>query len=107
MSGWLASATPASVRRPANHLEAMGAPGGMVLEERLEGREFSVHVLIDGADYKILPMVRDYERLLEGDKGPNTAGIGSVAVATDWDRDLMVDLRLTSTSCRGARAHPR
>jgi phosphoribosylamine--glycine ligase len=81
------------VRGLSDHLGAIGAPRNMVLEERVEGREFSVHVLIDGADYKVLPMVRDYKRLLEGDRGPNTAGIGAVAAAIDWDRDLMAGLR--------------
>jgi phosphoribosylamine--glycine ligase len=77
----------------AEHLEAIGAPRDMVLEERAEGREFSVHVLVDGADYKVLPMVRDYKRLREGDSGPNTAGIGAVATAIDWDPNLMNGLR--------------
>ncbi|ROO62632.1 phosphoribosylamine--glycine ligase [Micromonospora sp. Llam0] len=81
------------VRGLADHLGSIDAPRAMVLEERAEGREFSVHVLIDGANYKILPMVRDYKRLLEGDKGPNTAGIGAVAAAIDWDRDLISGLR--------------
>ncbi|MFF5674912.1 phosphoribosylamine--glycine ligase [Streptomyces hygroscopicus] len=82
-----------AVRRLSGHLAEMGAPADMVLEERVEGREFSVHVLVDGADYRVLPMIRDYKQLLEGNKGPNTAGIGSIAVATDWDRDLMADLQ--------------
>ncbi|GAA2608687.1 phosphoribosylamine--glycine ligase [Streptomyces axinellae] len=82
-----------AVRRLSAHLEDIAAPPGLVLEERLEGREFSVHVLVDGADYKVFPMVRDYKQLLEGNKGPNTAGIGAIAVAADWDPDLMADLR--------------
>jgi phosphoribosylamine---glycine ligase len=82
-----------AVRGLADHLEKLGGPRDMVLEERVEGREFSVHVLIDGADYRVLPMVRDYKRLLDGDRGPNTAGIGAVAAAVEWDRDLMAELR--------------
>lgn len=81
------------VRSLADHLGSIDAPRDMVLEERVEGREFSVHVLIDGADYRILPMVRDYKRLLDGDRGPNTAGIGAVAAAVEWDRDLVSGLR--------------
>lgn len=82
-----------AVRQLSDHLDDIGADRAMVLEERAEGPEFSVHVLIDGADYRVLPMVRDYKQLLEGNRGPNTAGIGSISVATDWDRDLMADLQ--------------
>ncbi|MGW0711559.1 phosphoribosylamine--glycine ligase [Streptomyces sp. NPDC002643] len=82
-----------AVRKLSDHLASIGAPRDMLLEERVEGREFSVHVLIDGSDYEVLPMVRDHKRLLDGDRGPNTAGIGSVAVARDWDSGLLDDLR--------------
>jgi phosphoribosylamine--glycine ligase len=49
------------------------------VEAFLSGIEFSVFVLTDGKNYKILPEAKDYKRIGEGDKGPNTGGMGAVS----------------------------
>jgi phosphoribosylamine--glycine ligase len=58
-----------------------GAPSGarVLLEERLVGREVSVFGLI--SDESVLPLgaACDYKRLLDGDEGPNTGGMGAYA----------------------------
>ncbi len=54
----------------------------VVLEERLQGPEVSVFALSDGEDLLILPTAQDHKRLLDGDKGPNTGGMGAYAPAT-------------------------
>ena len=51
----------------------------VVVEEFLDGIELSVFVLTDGKHYIILPEAKDYKRLGEGDKGPNTGGMGAVS----------------------------
>ena len=51
----------------------------VVIEDFLDGIEFSVFVLTDGKDYKILPVAKDYKRIGEGDKGLNTGGMGAVS----------------------------
>jgi phosphoribosylamine--glycine ligase len=51
----------------------------VVVEEYLPGIEISVFVLTDGTDYVILPEAKDYKRVREGDKGPNTGGMGAVS----------------------------
>ncbi|NND33808.1 MAG: phosphoribosylamine--glycine ligase [Saprospiraceae bacterium] len=51
----------------------------VVIEEFLDGIEFSVFVLTDGMDYKILPVAKDYKRIGEGDTGLNTGGMGSIS----------------------------
>jgi phosphoribosylamine---glycine ligase len=51
----------------------------VVIEEFLDGIEFSVFVLTDGKDYKILPVAKDYKRVGEGDTGLNTGGMGAVS----------------------------
>lgn len=51
----------------------------VVVEEFLDGIEFSVFVLTDGQSYKILPVAKDYKRIGEGDLGLNTGGMGSVS----------------------------
>ena len=48
------------------------ASSKVVIEEFLEGLEFSVFVLSDGESYKILPSAKDYKRIGEGDQGLNT-----------------------------------
>jgi len=61
-------------------------PGGeIVLEERLEGEELSLIALCDGKDYVVLPTARDHKRLLEGDRGPNTGGMGTYAPACSME----------------------
>ncbi len=51
----------------------------VVVEEFLSGIEFSVFVLTDGKNYKILPEAKDYKRIGEGDTGPNTGGMGAIS----------------------------
>ena len=51
----------------------------VVVEDFLEGIELSVFVLTDGKEYLLLPEAKDYKRILEGDKGLNTGGMGAVS----------------------------
>lgn len=51
----------------------------VVIEQFLSGIEFSVFVLTDGTDYKILPIAKDYKKIGEGDTGLNTGGMGAIS----------------------------
>lgn len=51
----------------------------VVIEDYLEGKEASLLCFVDGKRYLMLPIARDYKRLLDNDEGPNTGGMGSVA----------------------------
>jgi phosphoribosylamine--glycine ligase len=55
------------------------ASAKVVIEQYLDGIEMSAFVLSDGKDYVILPEAKDYKRIGEGDKGPNTGGMGAVS----------------------------
>jgi phosphoribosylamine--glycine ligase len=69
----------------------------IVIEEKLEGREVSLMALVDGD--RILPLepACDYKRALDGDKGPNTGGMGGyspVPFFTGAEIDQAVDRTL-------------
>ena len=53
----------------------------VILEEKIEGPEVSIFALSDGEEIVVLPPAQDHKRLLEGDKGPNTGGMGAYAPA--------------------------
>ena len=55
--------------------------GKVLLEERISGEEFSLQVFSDGKSVSPMPLAQDYKRALEGDKGPNTGGMGSITGA--------------------------
>ncbi len=55
----------------------------LVIEEFLPGVERSVFILADGKGYALLPSAQDYKRLREGDRGPNTGGMGAFAPTPD------------------------
>jgi phosphoribosylamine---glycine ligase len=61
--------------------ERIGGSGAVIVEEKLEGEEFTIQCLVDGCDYIPFPAVQDFKKLLSGDRGPNTASMGSYAVA--------------------------
>ncbi|MDP2735759.1 MAG: phosphoribosylglycinamide synthetase C domain-containing protein, partial [bacterium] len=60
----------------------------IVVQEFLEGREVSVFAFTDGYDISPLVAACDYKRLKDGNKGPNTGGMGSYSWPSFWDRDL-------------------
>ncbi len=51
----------------------------VVIEEFLEGIEFSAFILTDGETYVMLPQAKDYKRIGEGDTGLNTGGMGAIS----------------------------
>lgn len=50
-----------------------------VAEEFLRGSEASIFIITDGDNYVILPPSQDHKRILDGDKGKNTGGMGAYA----------------------------
>ncbi len=57
----------------------------VLIEERLTGREVSVMALVDGRNLYFLDPAQDHKRLLDGDAGPNTGGMGAFCPAGTLD----------------------
>lgn len=65
-------------------------PGGgsVVIEEMMEGEEASFFVLTDGTNIIPLAGAQDHKRARDGDKGPNTGGMGAYSPAPAFTPDL-------------------
>ncbi|HVF39938.1 MAG TPA: phosphoribosylamine--glycine ligase [Gemmatimonadaceae bacterium] len=72
-----------------------GDAGAEVLvEEFMSGEELSIFALTDGERFVMMRAAQDHKRLLDGDLGPNTGGMGAyspVAIATDDLLDIVAD----------------
>ena len=73
---------------------AFGASGSsVVIEEFLEGEEASVFALCDGTDVVLLPSAQDHKRVWDGDRGPNTGGMGAYSPAPVVTDEMMARVR--------------
>ncbi len=64
------------------------ASSTVVVEQFLDGIEFSVFVATDGSTHCVLPEAKDYKRIGEGDTGLNTGGMGAVSPVPFYDKVL-------------------
>ena len=105
---------------PGDEAAAPGSPDGIdeparvVIEEQLFGPEASVIALCDGRDALALPAARDHKRLADGDRGPNTGGMGAYsplpdlpdeaveAIVAGVHRPLLAELARRGSPFRGA-----
>lgn len=99
--------TAAELQAALPRAEALG--GRVVVEELLEGEEVSLFALCDGRDALPLAPAQDFKRLLDGDRGPNTGGMGSYSPVPWLGEGRVEDLVeaahrpvLTELAARGA-----
>jgi len=65
----------------------------IIVEEFLDGYELSMFAVCDGEDYILLPAAQDHKKLLDGDNGPNTGGMGAYAPTPLVDEVLYEKVR--------------
>ena len=71
-----------------------GAAGAEVLvEEFLHGEECSILALVDGENAVLLPSSQDHKRVFDGDKGPNTGGMGAYSPAPVVTDAMLPDIK--------------
>ena len=68
--------------------EKYGEDAPFLIEEKLEGSELSILAFTDGENYQILLPSQDHKQLLEGDKGPNTGGMGAFCPVPFYTENL-------------------
>jgi phosphoribosylamine--glycine ligase len=90
-----------------------GAAGATILvEEFMEGEELSLFLLTDGEHVVALPPAQDHKRLLDGDRGPNTGGMGAYCPVSVAERmpglvdDVIERVALPTLRAMHARGTP-
>jgi phosphoribosylamine---glycine ligase len=92
--GVIICATEAEARDALNlfFVEERFGPTEVVLEECLVGEELSLLALCDGENVVPLAPAQDYKRIFDGDRGPNTGGMGSYSPVPGFDDDAIEEI---------------
>jgi phosphoribosylamine--glycine ligase len=60
--------------------QILSGGSSLIVEEKFDGEEFSLQCLCDGKTVVGTPLVQDHKRRFDGDRGPNTGGMGSFSL---------------------------
>ena len=77
----------------------------VVVEDYLPGWEMTILALFDGQTLRLLPPSQDHKRIFDGDKGPNTGGMGAYTPVPQADTPLLekITARILEPTARGLR----
>ncbi len=67
----------------------------IIIEEFLEGKEISIHAFCDGKTVSLFPVGRDHKAIFEGNRGPNTGGMGTLAPVPGFDTAFLEEIKRT------------
>jgi phosphoribosylamine--glycine ligase len=77
----------------------------LIIEECLIGEEASVMALVDGRTFRVLASAQDHKRALDGDRGPNTGGMGAYSPTPAVSDDLRGSIdEIFSRTLKGLQA---
>lgn len=77
-----------------------------LIEEKIEGDELSLIGFTDGQSIQLLLPSQDHKQLLDGDKGPNTGGMGAFCPVPFWTEELAVAIeeKIVAPTLKGIQA---
>ncbi len=79
-----------------NELQSIyGKEAPFLIEEKLSGYEMSIIGITDGKCIKLLSPSQDHKQLYDGDKGPNTGGMGAYCPIPQYDEELATEITKT------------
>jgi phosphoribosylamine--glycine ligase len=95
----------------AMDVQRFGSAGGrLVIEEKLSGEELSFFALADGDDALPLGFVQDHKPIFDGDRGPNTGGMGAYSpvprYGADFEERVMREIVRPTLRAMRARGTP-
>jgi len=70
-----------------------GEEATYLIEEKLIGDELSILAFTDGENYQLLLPSQDHKQLLDGDKGPNTGGMGAFCPVPFYNDELKTQIQ--------------
>ncbi|MFC1569832.1 phosphoribosylamine--glycine ligase, partial [bacterium] len=81
----------------------------LVIEEFMTGEEASILAITDGENFITLPTAQDHKAIFEGDKGPNTGGMGAYAPAPVVDDQLLkrIESEIIRPTIEGMKSEDR
>lgn len=85
----------AALRRILLDREFGPAGNAVVIEERLQGEEVSLMAFVDGETIAPMLPAQDHKRLLDGDAGPNTGGMGAICPAPNCPPGMIEEINRT------------
>ena len=78
-----------AIRRMLERHEFGEAGARILIQERLEGTEVSLHAFCDGQTAVLFPTSQDHKRAFDGDQGPNTGGMGTYSPAPFFSEEQL------------------